>query len=41
MEKQDVIENFIELGFLEEDDMFVRTTPRGRLVLDEISSRLI
>ncbi|MBF0121926.1 MAG: radical SAM family heme chaperone HemW [Candidatus Omnitrophica bacterium] len=40
-EKIEVMESFIEMGLLEEDGMVLRTTVRGRSVLDEISARLV
>jgi oxygen-independent coproporphyrinogen III oxidase len=41
MEKKEALESFIEMGLLEEDGLFIRATDQGRLVLDEISARLI
>lgn len=41
MEKKEAIESFMEMGLLQEEGFFIRTTARGRLVLDEISARLI
>ncbi|MBF0485837.1 MAG: radical SAM family heme chaperone HemW [Candidatus Omnitrophica bacterium] len=39
--KSDELGSLIEAGFLEEDGPVVRVTDKGRLVLDEISARLI
>jgi oxygen-independent coproporphyrinogen-3 oxidase len=39
--QREVLENFIEMGLLEETGQLVRATKRGRAVLDEISARLI
>lgn len=41
MEKKEAIESFVEMGLLEELGCFICATDRGRLVLDEISARLI
>jgi len=40
-DRKEALENFIEMGLLEEAGQFVRATKRGRAVLDEISARLI
>jgi oxygen-independent coproporphyrinogen-3 oxidase len=40
-DKVNELENLIEAGFLIEDEARVRVTDKGRLVLDEISARLI
>ncbi len=40
-EKLDELENLIEAGFLVEQDTRICATEKGRLVLDEISARLI
>ncbi|NLE65480.1 MAG: radical SAM family heme chaperone HemW [Elusimicrobia bacterium] len=40
-EKIEAIESFVEMGFLEEAGDRIRTTVRGRRVLDEISARLV
>jgi oxygen-independent coproporphyrinogen-3 oxidase len=40
-DKAEALENFVEMGLLEEAGSFVRATARGRAVLDEISARLI
>ena len=40
-DKIEAIESFIEMGLLEEEGMTLRTTVRGRSVLDEISARLV
>jgi coproporphyrinogen III oxidase-like Fe-S oxidoreductase len=40
-DRKEALENFIETGFLEEANGQVRATDRGRLVLDEISARLV
>ena len=39
--RKEILESFIEMGYLKEADMFVRATPRGRLVLDELCARLV
>lgn len=41
MEKKEAIESFMEMGLLREDGFFICATDRGRLLLDEISARLI
>lgn len=41
MDKKEALESFIEMGLLEEQGDFIRATARGRLVLDEISARII
>ena len=40
-QRREILESFITGGFLEEAGPFIRATPRGRLVLDEISARII
>jgi len=40
-DKIDELEDLIAAGFLVEDGTRIRTTDQGRLVLDEISARLI
>ena len=40
-EKREALESFFEMELLEEVGDHIRTTDRGRLVLDEISARLI
>ena len=40
-EKLDELENLIEAGFLMENDRCICATDKGRIVLDEISARLI
>jgi oxygen-independent coproporphyrinogen-3 oxidase len=40
-DRREMLENFIEMGLLEEAGEFIRATPSGRAVLDEISARLI
>ena len=40
-DRKEALESFIEMGLLEETDSRIRTTDRGRLVLDEISARLV
>jgi oxygen-independent coproporphyrinogen III oxidase len=40
-EKKERIEQFVRDGFLEREGERLRVSPRGRLILDEISSRLI
>jgi oxygen-independent coproporphyrinogen-3 oxidase len=40
-DRKEALENFIEMGFLEEFHSCIRATDRGRLVLDEISARLV
>jgi oxygen-independent coproporphyrinogen-3 oxidase len=41
LEKREAIESFMEMGLLEEAVDRIRATDRGRLVLDEISARLV
>lgn len=41
LEKKEALESFMELGLLEEDGSVIKATRRGRLVLDEISARII
>ena len=41
MDKKETLESFIEMGLLEEHDLFIRATPRGRLLLDELSARIV
>jgi coproporphyrinogen III oxidase-like Fe-S oxidoreductase len=40
-DKKEVLESFVEMGLLEEKELRIRATARGRAVLDEISARLI
>lgn len=40
-EKADALDDFIENGFLIKEDGRIKTTPKGRLVLDELSTRLV
>jgi len=40
-DRRETLENFIELGLLEEAGEFIRATASGRAVLDEISARVI
>jgi len=40
-DRKETLESFCEMGLLKEDGMFIRATPRGRLVLDEICARLV
>ena len=40
-DKKEAVESFIEMGLLEESGETIRATPRGRLVLDEVSAGII
>ncbi|MBF0388318.1 MAG: radical SAM family heme chaperone HemW [Candidatus Omnitrophica bacterium] len=40
-EKKEALTSFMELGLLEESGEHIRATARGRLVLDEISARIV
>ncbi|MBF0594741.1 MAG: radical SAM family heme chaperone HemW [Candidatus Omnitrophica bacterium] len=41
MDKKEAIEGFFEMGLLEEQGEHIRATAHGRLVLDEVSARII
>lgn len=41
LEKKEALESFIEMGLLEEANGHIRATDSGRLVLDEISARIV
>lgn len=41
LEKKEALESFIDMGLLAEEADHIRATDRGRLVLDEISARLV
>ena len=40
-DRRKLIDDFVQEGLLEQESGFLKATPRGRLVLDEIASRLI